>query len=98
MDRHEGCGRDIALGQGLEDQGRIQSSQPRAADILTHIDARKAEGRSLAHDIDGEVAVLVPLGREGGQFPCRKVGGKVLDGALIFAQGKVHAGLTSWLE
>jgi hypothetical protein len=52
-----------ACRQGLEHQCRIQPFQPAATHVLTNINARHAERRDFAYDIDGKLLVCVPFQR-----------------------------------
>ncbi len=98
VDRQEGGGGDVAIGQGFKDQGRVQPPQARPADILAHIDAGEAQLGRLAQGLDRKVLLLVPAGRVGGEFGGGELPRRILDRALVLVQVKAHATSVSAMD
>ena len=58
--------------------------------LRRHVDGGHAERRRLADDVDGEVALLVPLGRVRGDALLGEGERRLLDGGLFLGEGEVH--------
>ena len=61
VNRDEGRDRRVGDRQFLEDPNSIQPAQPAAADVFSAVDGSHAQLRGLAHHVDGEVFVVIPL-------------------------------------
>src|SRR5262249_3753252 len=79
-----------ALRTLLENHGRVEPRQRRAADIVPHIDAAEAERRGLAQRLDRKDRLLVPLARMGHHLGARELARRRLEGLLLLAEGEVH--------
>ena len=78
------------MGQGLENDRRVQPPQPRAAQFGVDDDGGEAKLGGLAHGLDGKDLGLVPMCRVRSKFGRREGSGGVFDGALVVVEGKVH--------
>ncbi len=89
-----GRGRDAAGGELLEDHRGIAALQARAADILAHIDAGKAERRRLAQRLDGENTRLVPVAGIRAELARREVPRHLLYRPLVLGKLEIHSALS----
>ena len=90
VDRDIGGGRGAALRQLLEDDRGVEPRQRRAADVVLHIDAAKAERRGLAQLVDREHLVLVPVARMRHHLVAREMPRGGLEGALVLGEFEIH--------
>ena len=90
VDGDVGRDRRAAVGQRLHDERAVEAGEPRAALLGRHVDGGHAERRRLPDDVDGKVALLVPLARMRGDALLGEGERGLLDGGLFFRQREVH--------
>ena len=77
-----------AEAERLEDQRRVETREPRAADVLADVDAAHAERRGLPHHVDGKMLGLVPGEGVGRELLRREVARGVADGEVVVGEGE----------
>jgi hypothetical protein len=83
VDRDERGGRDVAVGELLEDDRGVEPAQRRAAHILADIEPREPKLGGLPQHVDREMLLLVPAGRMRGELGGGEGAGGVFDGPLV---------------
>ncbi|KAF0118403.1 MAG: hypothetical protein FD152_4685 [Xanthobacteraceae bacterium] len=95
VDGDIGRGGNAALCQFLEDHCRIEAGEARAADIVAHIDAAKAEARGLAQGVLGKDGTRVPVARVRLHLVPREVARHLTEGFLVLGESEIHRRDTS---
>src|SRR5690606_26289213 len=82
--------RNAALAELLEDQYVVETTEPRAADIVPHIKSGEPEPRRLADHVHRKVLFFVPLGGKRPELFCGKVCRRLANQNLFRGQ-RCHA-------
>ncbi len=90
VDGDEGCRRRAAACQLFQNQRRVDTAQPAAADIVAHIKAAEAQRGGGAQGFGRENRRLVPRLRMRRHLLAREIGGERLEGTLLLRELEVH--------
>ncbi len=90
VDGQKGGGGGAALGQLLDDQGRIEAAQAQPAGGFRGVETAEAKVSGLAQDIHRKNAVGVPFGGVGRQFALSELACRIPVGLLVGVEFEVH--------
>jgi hypothetical protein len=90
VDGEIGGGRGAAGGQLFEHDAGVEAAQAQPASTLRRIQAAEAQLAGLGDFVLGEDVLLVPLCCMRRQFVCGEVARRLLEGALVVVEFKIH--------